>query len=127
MKYQLSFEVKIGLSLTDAQFKVLNSAVINSEYQQEAKIGGFWYGRATTRACYKTKVERENCYLTFGSRETDKLLKCLEPYGNRWIEDKTGLELYTDLYTILKNAIDTGNALNMHSGVVEVVNGKTRL
>lgn len=127
MKYQLSFEVKIGFSLTDAQFKVLNSAVINSEYQQEAKIGGFWYGRAGSRQFHKTKAERESHYLTFGTRETDKLLKCLEPYGNRWIEDKTGVELYGDIYTILKNAIDTGNALNMHSGVVEVVNGKTRL
>lgn len=119
MKYQLEYQIHIGFTLTDDEFKILDEAFVKSEYKHLAKIGGFWYGQSGSRNFIKDQTEREDHMLFVSNRDAQKLLKSLEPYATfAYTEDADPrFIIYCKLRKVIEASISTSNALNTHSGI----------
>lgn len=115
MNYQLSYSIEIYFTLTDEEFKILTHAMNNSEYSYDTKQGGFWYGAINLRTYLNSKSKKERETDTFhhaSSRDVQKLCKSLEPYGNGWLRDETGVKLYHTLYKLISSSLARVNQLN---------------
>lgn len=122
MKYAFEYSIEIYFSLTEKEFLLLTEAIKKSnEYSYHCDIGGFWYGNMNAR---NWNEDREDYKHTATTRQLDTvILKSLERYASFHKdseENKLGMALYQNLFTVLKCAIQERGNINAQQEIKEL-------